>query len=135
MTGVPPAQLLMERNLKSRFDLLKPNLTARVEQKQQRQKHCHDTHAVLWKFQEGEEVYAHDFRPGHTWLPCKIVKCSGSVSNKVQLDNDQIVRRQSAPVLIMTEDTSTGTPIVEAATQQPRRNPHCTRRRPDRYTS
>ena len=33
-TGVPPAQLLMGRNLKSRFDLLKPNLTTRVEQKQ-----------------------------------------------------------------------------------------------------
>ena len=92
-TGVPPAQLLMGRNLKSRFDLLKPNLTTRVEQKQQQQKHNHYTHAVPRKFQEGEEVYVHDFRPGHTWLPGKIIKCSGPVSYKVQFDNDQIVRR------------------------------------------
>ena len=28
-TGVPPAQMLMGRNLKPRFDLLKPNLTTR----------------------------------------------------------------------------------------------------------
>ena len=54
-TGVPPAQLLMGRNLKSRFDLLKLNLTTRVEQKQQQQKHNHDTHAVPRKFQEGEK--------------------------------------------------------------------------------
>ena len=83
----------MGRNLKSRFDLLKPNLTTRVEHKQQQQKHSHNTHAMLWKFQEGEEVYVRDFRPDHTWLPAKIVKCSGPVSYKVQLNNDQIVRR------------------------------------------
>ena len=66
-----------------------------------------------------------------TWLPGKIVKCSGPVSYKVQLDNDQIVhrhqdhlRKRSTLALIMTEDTSTGTPIIEAAPQQPRRNPH-----------
>ena len=88
----------------------------------------------------GEEVYVRDFRPGHTWLPGKIVKCSGPVSYKVQLDNDHIVRRhqdhlqkRSSPALIMTEDT--GNPIVEAAPKQLRRNPHRTRRCPDRYTS
>ena len=129
----------MGRNLKSRFDLLKPNLTTRVEQKQQQQKHNHDTHAVPRKFQEGEKVYVRDFRPSHTWLPGKIVKCSGPVSYKVQFDNDQIVRRhqdhlrkQSSPALIMTEDT--GNPIVEAEPRRLRRNPHRTRHCPDRYT-
>ena len=44
--GVLLAQLLMGRNLKLRFDLLKPNVSTRVEQKQQRQKDNHDVHAV-----------------------------------------------------------------------------------------
>ena len=68
-------------------------------------------------------MYVHDFRPGHTWLPGKIVKCSGPVSYKVQVDSDQIVRRhqdhlrkRSSPSLIMTEDT--GNPIVETAPRQ-----------------
>ena len=57
-------------------------------------------------------MYVCDFRPGHTWLPGKIVKCFGPVSYKVQFDNDQIVRRhqdylqkRSSPALIMTEET------------------------------
>ena len=103
-TGVPPAQLLMGRNLKSHFDLLKPNLTTRVEQKQQQQKHNHDTHAVPRKFQEREEVYVRDFRPGHTWLPGKIVKCSSPVSYKVQFDNDQIVRRHQDHLFSSTDN-------------------------------
>ena len=45
-TGVTLAQLLMERNLKSRFDLLKPKVSTRVEQKQQQQKDNYDAHAV-----------------------------------------------------------------------------------------
>ena len=113
----------MGRNLKSCFDLLKPNLTTRVEQKQQQQKHNHDTHAVPQKFQEGEEVYIRDFRPGHTWLPGKIIKCSGPVSFKVQFNNDQIghrhqshLQKQSSPALIMTEDA--GNPVIEAAPRQ-----------------
>ena len=46
--GVSPAQLLMGRNLKSCFDLLKPNLTMQVEQKQQQQKLNRDVYAVSW---------------------------------------------------------------------------------------
>ena len=92
-TGVSPAQLLMGRNLKSRFDLLKPNLTVRVEEKQQQQKHTHDTHAVTRQFDKGEEVYVRDLRPGHTWLQGKVVKCSGPVSYRVKIDNGQVIRR------------------------------------------
>ena len=92
-TGVSPGQLMMGRNLKSRFDLLKPNLVTRVEQKQQQQKQNHDAHAVSHQFQVEEEVYFKDFRPGHTWLQGKIVKCSGPVSYRIKLNNGQLVRR------------------------------------------
>ena len=61
-TGISPSELLMGRNLKSRFDLLKPNIAVRVEQRQQQQKHSHDSHAVSRTFQEGDAVYVRDFR-------------------------------------------------------------------------
>ena len=119
----------MGRNLKSRFDLLKPNLTMQVEQKQQQQKLNHDAHAVSQRFQEREEVYVQDFRPSHAWLPGNIVKCSGLVSFRVKIDNGQVVcrhqdhlRKQSTPTLIMTDDTSTDNPMIKTSAQQPQRN-------------
>ena len=76
-TGVTPAQLLMGRNLKSRWDLLKPNLANKVGEKQQQQKKVHDSHARAQQFEMGDEVYARDFRKGKTWLAGKVVKCVG----------------------------------------------------------
>ena len=66
-TGLSPAELLMGRKLKSRFDLLKPNIATRVELKQQQQKCNNDSRAVARFFQEGDEVYARDFRQLGVW--------------------------------------------------------------------
>ena len=49
-TGVSPLELLMGRRLKSRFDLLKPNIATKVEQKQREQKYNHDSHAISRQF-------------------------------------------------------------------------------------
>ena len=140
-TGVSPAQLLMGRNLKSRFDLLKPNVSTRVEQKQQQQKDNYDTHAVPRQFEE-EEVYVRDFRPGHAWLPGKIVKCSGPVSYRVKIGDDQVVRRhqdhlrkRSTPALVWTDDICTENATIETVPQRPRRNPTRNRCCPDRYAT
>lgn len=53
-----PGQLMMGRNMKSNFDLLKPNLETKVEQKQQQQKRNRDAHAVSCHFKVEEKVYA-----------------------------------------------------------------------------
>ena len=66
--------------MKSRFDLLKPNIAARVDQKQNQQKQARDAHAVVRSFQVGDSVYARDFRPGQTWLTGTVVKRQGPVS-------------------------------------------------------
>ena len=141
-TGVSPAQLLMGRNLKSRFDLLKPNVSTRVEQKQQQQKDNYDTHAVPRQFEEEEGVYVRDFRPGHTWLPGKIVKCSGPVSYRVKIGDGQVVRRhqdhlrkRSTPALVRTDDICTENATIETVPQRPRRNPTRNRRCQNRYAT
>ena len=43
--GVSPSELLMNRKLKSVLDLLKPNVTDRVESSQASQKVSHDKRA------------------------------------------------------------------------------------------
>ena len=82
----------MGKKLKSHFDLLKPNIAIRVEQKQQQQKHNHDSHAVPRQFQEGDVVYARDFRQGQTWLTGQIVKCLGPVLFKIMTDDGHMIR-------------------------------------------
>ena len=83
-----------------------------------------------------------DFRPGHTWLQGKIVKCSGPVSYKIKLDNGQLVRRhqdhlrrRSTSAFILTDDITVDSSNVERAPLQPRQNPPRNRRCPNRYTT
>ena len=44
-TGMTPAELLLGRKLRSRLDLIKPDLTNQVVRKQNKQKAHHDQHA------------------------------------------------------------------------------------------
>ena len=92
-TGVSPAELLMKRQLKSRFDLLKPNIATKVEQRQREQKYYHDSHAIAIQFQEGDSVYARDFRQGQSWLTGIVVRGLGPVSFEVKTNDGQLIRR------------------------------------------
>ena len=60
-TGISPSELLMGRRLRSRLDLLHPDLPDKVKGKQWKQKLAHDTSLKDQTFQEGDEVYAEDF--------------------------------------------------------------------------
>jgi len=70
--------------------LLKPNIAARIDQKQNQQKQARDAHR---SFQEGDSVYARDFHPGRTWLTGIVVKRQGPVSYKIKTENGPIIRR------------------------------------------
>ena len=129
-TGISPSELLMGRKLKSRFDLLKPNIAVRVEQKQQEQKYIHDFHAVSRTFQEGDIVYARDFRQGQSWLTGTIVKCSGPVFYELKTDDGQLIRRhqdqlrkRSVQSLSWHIDSVTDDCQVNPSPPPPRQNP------------
>ncbi len=94
-TGVSPAELLMGRTLRSRLDLLRPDVARRVEDNQSHQKRRHDGHASIRSFSEGEEVYVRNYCRGaeKKWLPGRIVTCTGPVSYQVELQNGAICRR------------------------------------------
>ena len=92
--GRSPAELMLGRQPRSRLDLLKPNITEKVEQKQFNQKLTHDKSSVTHDFQEGEEVYAKNFSAyGPRWLAGHITKLTGPVSVEIQLEDHSQIRR------------------------------------------
>ena len=78
-TGLPPAEMLMGRRLRSRLDLLFPDVSQQVETQQQRQKHSHDSTKPKRTFSIGDLVYAENFSVPSTvkWLPGKVVQVTG----------------------------------------------------------
>ena len=152
-TGTSPAQLLFGRNLKSRLDLLKPDISSRVEHRQQMQKSAHDRHARSHYFVEGEEVYVRNFRCDPPWIAGEIIRVTGPLSFKIKLMDGRVIRRHQHH--IRKRQTTASTPSKscdvftdtldldssdapddspEAETTVPRRNPPRVRRPPLRYS-
>ena len=102
----------------------------RVEQKQQEQKRTYDFHAVSRTFQEGDTVYAQDFRQGQSRLTGTIVKCSGPVSYEVKTDSSQLIcrhqdqlRKSSVQPLSWHNDSVTDDRQINPSPPPPRCNP------------
>ena len=72
-TGETPSTLFFKREVRTRLDLLKPDVSARVLDKQAQQKETHDQHAKAREFMVGESVSAKNFRPGPDWLPVTLI--------------------------------------------------------------
>ena len=68
-TGVSPAKLLMNRRPHSRLDLLHPDVSSRVRDRQGIQKANHDCHTRQRKFVIGESVSVRNQGTGPPWLP------------------------------------------------------------------
>jgi len=93
-TDLSPAELLQGRKLRSRLDLLKPDITARVQQKQLKQKESHDRHARDRCLDVGDSVFTRNFSKGDKWLPGRIVERTGPVSFKVELEGEGLIWRR-----------------------------------------
>ncbi len=90
-TGLTPATMLLGRKPRTLLDLIKPHRADRVEQKQEKQKNLHDSHARLRVFQVGDRVYMYvkNYGSGNNWLSGSIVKCTGPVSFLVKLQDER----------------------------------------------
>ena len=127
-TGIPPCELVMNRRLRSRLDLLHPNtmLSQRVEQKQQFQKMRHDSHKPYREFKVGDTVYVEDFTPSsQKWIEGIITDVTGPLSYKVKLNNGTEVHRhvdsvkqRSNPVVVTEEATDFEGPFTESVVDQ-----------------
>ena len=72
-----PAELLLGRKTRSRLDLVYPEIGIKVRQSQASQKPAHDWHAKERTIQEGEAVYASNFRTGPKWMPGVLKQSTG----------------------------------------------------------
>ena len=65
-TGVTPSSLFLKRELRTRFDLLRPDPSVDVHHKQSQQKSDHDRHSSTRQFAVGDLVMARNFDQGQT---------------------------------------------------------------------
>ena len=99
-TGLSPAELLCGRKLKTRLDLLKPNLGNRMRLKIADQGRYQNTHSKHRSFQSGDLVYDKGFGGYDSWIPGVILCQTGSVSYKVQLEEREMIWRWHVDHLI-----------------------------------
>ena len=106
-TGTSPAILMLNRPLRSRLDIIKPNIGNKVVNSQETQ--IHNRGGVNREFKVGEQIYARDYRSAKpSWAKGTVVDKVGPVSYTVGLDeerdntsmtwrrhSDQIIRRES----------------------------------------
>ncbi|CAG2228036.1 unnamed protein product [Mytilus edulis] len=93
--GLAPSELLIKRKLKSRLDLVFPNIEKRVQERQQKQKHYHDKKSVNRQINVGQGVFARNFAIGSKikWIPGEVIKQSGPLSFHIKLQDGRVIRR------------------------------------------
>ena len=93
-TGVAPCELLMKRRLRSRFDLLHPEVSKKVESQQKKQVEFHDNSRPLRSFKVNDKVYAKNLiNNTPKWIAGTVTKVTGPLSYVIQLEDGRIVRR------------------------------------------
>ena len=93
ITGVSPSSLLLGRDIRTRLDLLHPDVTLRVQAKQLSQKDTVDQHRRAHEFSIGQQVMARNFHSGAKWIAGTIIDQQGHVSYLVQVQGGRVWRR------------------------------------------
>ena len=91
-TGQTPAELFLNRRLRTRLDLMRPDLGRKVFDKQSDQKARQDKGSREREFALGEQVLVQNFRGKPRWLNGTVAEQTGPVSYKVLVD-DQLWKR------------------------------------------
>ena len=91
-TNRTPSQLFLNRELRTRLDLLKPNVSRDVAKGQASQKFHHDKSAKAREFQVGQAVWVRDVLKKQ-WIKGKIAERIAPYSYKVQTEDGKLWRR------------------------------------------
>ena len=103
-TGLSPAELLQNQRLRSRLDLVKPDLQARIEKRQYRQSLSNSRECT---FSSGDFIYIRNFGNGPKWVPGVIRSPRDSVSYEVALEDGRSFRRHVDHIRIRWNNTDT----------------------------
>lgn len=92
-TGKSPSFLMYEREIRTRFDLLRSSIVENVEKQQFNQKIYKNARGML-AFREGESVYVKDYRRGAKGkCEAKIVKKLSPVTYDVKIANGKVMKK------------------------------------------
>ncbi|XP_034157776.2 LOW QUALITY PROTEIN: uncharacterized protein K02A2.6-like [Pangasianodon hypophthalmus] len=89
-TNRTPAMLFLGRPLRSRLDLLKPNLKRTIQDKELKQLQGGGKTREL---EVGDNVLARDYRGDHKWMPARVKERTGPLSYTVEVAPDILWRR------------------------------------------
>ena len=92
-TNVAPCELLMNRKIRTRLDLLYPDVESRVAKYVSRQKAMHDVHAKAKEFLGGQRVMLRNLRDGPKWVSGVVVGRQGPLSYVVQTTGGEVWKR------------------------------------------
>ena len=90
----------MQRKIRSRLDLPRPDLEHKVHLKQQEQKYNHDKRAKERNSQAGDLVYARNYARGKTWLPGQVMVKQGPLSYTVKMQDGRVWRRHTDQMIL-----------------------------------
>ena len=107
--GSSPAVVMWGHTLRSRLDLLRPDIDKKAQQDTDRQSRAYDSRAPNRQFAVQDTVYARNYGSGPRWVPGSIVSCQGTAMYVVKLlDNREIVRHvDQLPPRLCSGDSET----------------------------
>jgi len=144
-TGLAPCELLMKRQLRTRLDIMRPDVGKTVEQAQKRQQTAYRSSPQTKEFKEGDQVWARNYRDGDKWVPAQVVTRQGPLTYKVRVNESLVWKRhvdqlkgRSVKEENFQDYGTLQLPTPEPAEAQeppepPRRYPLRDRRAPERY--
>ena len=87
--------MFLQRELRTRLDLVRPSTENEVLTHQAYQVQGKDRHACVREFQEGEKVMVKNYRSGKSWLPGRVLQRTGPLSYRVEVHEHVNWRRHA----------------------------------------
>ena len=91
-TGASPSALFMGRSLRTRLDLLRPDVGGNVRDQQASQKDRYDGRSASRRFEIDQTVWVRNYREGPRWVQGKVVDQVGPLSYHIQLPSGDLWR-------------------------------------------
>lgn len=95
LTGETPSRLMFNREIRTRFNLLQPDIAQTVVRKQEKQINNKGGKRQI-EFADGEAVWARDFRKDSAdWSQAEITERLGTVTYKIRFENGVETKRHA----------------------------------------
>ena len=123
-TNVASCELFLGRKIRSRLDLLRPDVESRVNEQQAKQKACHDGNSPFREFFLGQNVMSRNLRNGPDWVPGVIVERLGPLTYLVQVSSGAFWKRHVDQLRTSVDDQvempcESGDPLLLPETYMP----------------